>query len=71
MKFLTRSKNGLNQENEKISLMITIKTGRHTYCSFTSTWFMNFSDEEFENIDWDNDEQDYYSFHLMIFNMGR
>lgn len=36
-------------------------------CTFTSPWFIDLTDEEYENIDWDNYETDYFTFHLSIY----
>ena len=33
---------------------------------YTAPWFMDLTEKEFEAINWDDDETDYYSFHLII-----
>ncbi|MBE0673407.1 MAG: hypothetical protein IH591_01975 [Bacteroidales bacterium] len=33
---------------------------------YTAPWFLDLTEEEFENINWDEGEEDYYPFHLVI-----
>lgn len=37
------------------------------YATYTAPWFIDLTDEEYENINWDDDETDYFTFHLSIY----
>ncbi len=37
------------------------------YGTYTAPWFMDLTEEEFDAINWDDGETDYYLFHLGIF----
>ncbi len=40
---------------------------KYHYGVYTAPWFMDLTEEEFEAINWDDDETDHYSFHLALY----